>query len=157
MDDGNKNLLLNSATKKTRVSLHPLSRRFGAWRQENLSKAQLLSRLIPFLQWKYPDHGYLFWPYLAAGYYTLEMIFLEDACAPVIAPKDFVCNMFQPLLLTRARQGWGLYSPPPTHLSFLCDISHSYLRIIAKFSIPSRPSIWHILTKKNLLSLIRRP
>ena len=31
-------------------------------------------------------------------------------------------------------------------LSFFCDISASYARIIAKFSVPSKPSILHILT-----------
>ena len=42
--------------------------------------------------------------------------------------------------------GGGAVFPPP---SFFRDISQSYKRIITKFLIPSKTSIWHILTKKN--------
>ena len=44
--------------------------------------------------------------------------------------------------------GGGYFLPPP--LVCFCNNSISYLRIIAKFSIPSRPSISHILTKRKL-------
>ena len=40
----------------------------------------------------------------------------------------------------------------PLPLSFFCDISRSYLRIIAKFSVPSKPSSLHVLTKGKLAS-----
>ena len=45
----------------------------------------------------------------------------------------------------------GALSP----LSFFRDISQSYKRIITKFSILSKPSIWHILTKGKLDTLNR--
>ena len=35
-------------------------------------------------------------------------------------------------------------------LSFFSDISQSYKRIITKFAITFKPSIWHILTKRKL-------
>ena len=52
--------------------------------------------------------------------------------------------------LTCARQGGGLFLHPP--LWFFCDNSRSYVRIIAKFSTPSKLSISHILTKAKLAS-----
>ena len=46
----------------------------------------------------------------------------------------------------------GLFFAPSR---FFCDISRRYVRIIAKFSITSRPSIWHILTEGKFDSFDR--
>ena len=51
--------------------------------------------------------------------------------------------------LTRDWPGGGLFFAP---LLFFCDISRSYVRIIVKFLIPSKPSILHVLTKGKLAS-----
>ena len=42
--------------------------------------------------------------------------------------------------------GGELYFRSPSRF-FFRDISRNYKRIIAKFSVPSYPSIWHIMTK----------
>ena len=62
----------------------------------NLPKARLLDRLILFLQEKYPDDGYYFWPDLAAECYAHGRIpFLGDACILVIRREEYAGNMLK--------------------------------------------------------------
>ena len=56
------------------------------------------------------------------------------------------CRKFRPSVFNPRLTGGGGYFPP---LVFR-DIFRSYKRIIVKFSVPSCPSIWHILTKGKL-------
>ena len=58
------------------------------------------------------------------------------------------CASVMLALNPRLTGGWLFFAPPP--LVFFRDISQSYKRIITKFSIPSKRSIWHILTKRKL-------
>ena len=53
---------------------------------------------------------------------------------------------FWPLIFNPWLTKGAIFCP----LSFFRNISQSYKRIITKFSIPSKPLIWHILTKGKL-------
>ena len=65
-----------------------------------------------------------------------------------ISPVDQAAAELNPRLTGGLSSDY--FCPPP--LSFFCDISRSYVRIIATFSVPSKPSILHVLTKGKLTS-----
>ena len=71
---------------------------------------------------------------------TCHHVFMKKERHHIILPR--------PEYIARAPQGGGaIFAPSPL---VFCDDSRSYVRIIAKFSIPSKPSNWHILTKRKL-------
>ena len=62
-------------------------------------------------------------------------------------------NRRQALINLRLTGREGYFCPLP----FFRHIFLSYRRIIAKLSVPSKPSIWHILTKGKLVAPKCRP